>query len=994
MSVQEDSILLKVEEDIRQYEKLLADNPDQVARFRSRNNKPARGHSSSNSHPHSAVVSAPRASKHSSAAGLSSEWDAPSSSPDAHYASPPKSTQGPHQHQHHEIEEFSSPNMSLSNTSNISMDVSSVSIGTAPVSKSSKLSNEKRQEILDRLQKEREDRRRVVQKGGDQTLLLIDSNSKLNVSALNRHNEGGSPSRSQAAVRDTSPGSLRSNASSKSAMKAIELKAKREQKLQELMVERERRRGSPRAQELRTTLNSAPTGKGTGAPVEYNPQEHRLVSSPQMEKAAANRVSQQPQQQRKKDERDADVESELVAENGSDDDDDDSDRDIFEYADHVAGDDFQLEEKPSTAAFNEGDLARTSGRLVRNDSPGRNGTDDGGSPKGENARLRPTSAPRNRYAKEKVVNEVEAEFARHCTFRPQINQISSNLQRQQSLDDRIAALSKSREAEIARRQKEKLLREKEEMKHCTFRPEIVSERKRPSSATISKYALREHIPADERLFHDADNRVLNRERAKRHQEESQMQEFSFTPRLEAASVSDRLVQDYKPVHERVGDLQRKKHEQIARAKQQSLQHPDLTFAPAINETSEMLAARRSAIDVAERLHSDSRFREQQRAAKADQMHQEMAEKYTFAPAIDSNSQRIAQQSETFSGANRDFLERQMAWMQKQKRRQQLDVAISEREHASNVSFHPQLPKATEKIASLVNDENEEERFERLAFRDKKRAEELRSRMHEQYYSQFSFKPEINHVSKQIAKASTVDDLVSNERNKKVKQKAIEEAEKQLQNECPFKPSRVAASGSSGAGDRSVSGCSIVSPLSVSSPSSRTNLSNQSMNASRLIDLTDPTMLTKQIEVARKEKERRLDELRKAAEYEQLRECTFKPEVKGTGPKQAQGPILIRGLGRYLERQENARKKVEDLKEREEKAFMVNVTSGSSGHPFTIPQPFQLHSGYHSEVRRERIKEELRRRELEECTFHPKTNEAENRQLIAQLLDDDQFDQSR
>ena len=50
------------------------------------------------------------------------------------------------------------------------------------------------------------------------------------------------------------------------------------------------------------------------------------------------------------------------------------------------------------------------------------------------------------------------------------------------------------------------------------------------------------------------------------------------------------AEGYKPIHERVNDLLRKKQESLAAARvQYELENPDLTFAPKVSEASRAIA---------------------------------------------------------------------------------------------------------------------------------------------------------------------------------------------------------------------------------------------------------------------------------------------------------------------------------------------------------------------------------------------------------------------
>ena len=94
------------------------------------------------------------------------------------------------------------------------------------------------------------------------------------------------------------------------------------------------------------------------------------------------------------------------------------------------------------------------------------------------------------------------------------------------------------------------------------------------------------------------------------------------------------------------------------------------------------------------------------------------------------------------------------------------------------------------------------------------------------------------------------------------------------------------------------------------------------------------------------------------------------------PKEKKGPIVVRGLGRFMELKNLAKKKEEDKKQREREVFGLERKDFRRTH--TVPKPFNFASTRRTDqqIRRE---QELREREMKECTFRPRR------------FDDDNFD---
>ena len=89
-------------------------------------------------------------------------------------------------------------------------------------------------------------------------------------------------------------------------------------------------------------------------------------------------------------------------------------------------------------------------------------------------------------------------------------------------------------------------------------------------------------------------------------------------------------------------------------------------------------------------------------------------------------------------------------------------------------------------------------------------------------------------------------------------------------------------------------------------------------------------------------------------------------------------MVVPGLGKFIEGKQRARKLEEEQKEREAKAFLLDV-SGTDPRGPTVPQPFNLNTEegktrYRAEVRWQQLQEELRKQEQASMPFKPATNE--------------------
>lgn len=105
----------------------------------------------------------------------------------------------------------------------------------------------------------------------------------------------------------------------------------------------------------------------------------------------------------------------------------------------------------------------------------------------------------------------------------------------------------------------------------------------------------------------------------------------------------------------------------------------------------------------------------------------------------------------------------------------------------------------------------------------------------------------------------------------------------------------------------------------------------------------------------------------------------------------QGPVLVRGLGRFMELKEMARRQAEQKAAVEAKVFLTNIGSKAPRKPFTVPEPFRLgrsaESAAQEDVRRTQAEHAAAKHLNRECTFKPKINShvKTRRERVQELL---------
>jgi len=550
----------------------------------------------------------------------------------------------------------------------------------------------------------------------------------------------------------------------------------------------------------------------------------------------------------------------------------------------------------------------------------------------------------SRHSKEAVAAAVEAKLASELTFQPKVNPSKGHRAQPLTLEDRIQVLAEPRSSRWEQYAKRRAEAEANAAVECSFRPKVGRPPQRRQDV-----AGADGGSVVERLMGSAKDRQQKRDQARAELEQAQLAECSFQPRVNDAKLNK---EEYRPIHERIGDIQRAKHEKLAAARLSAQAgEDDGAGRPRINPRSAKLAARRRSMDA------------QQMAAalRASKSEMDLAVKeaeYTFAPRINPNSERILQQAAKEESLPESFLERQRFYQRQRLEKKQL---MQQQAEDKDCTFQPavgfnDVTLGLSRGHSVNLGESTDEMMERLTFVDRQRREHAQqARLAELQAGECTFKPSINEKSRKMARKKPLTELASNERARRAREEAERKAAEEWRQEHTFKPA-IRKSAVKRTGEV---------PLQVAG--------------------TDPSVLLQRIAAYREEKEAKLLEARAAREEAELLECTFTPEVnQGVAPPGA--PVVVRGLGRHMELQDLARRQREEQEKREAETFITNPQGHSQ--PFTVPKPFKLATGNPERAARAaRIREDKEAAEMQECTFTPATNQRANRELIAAILGD-------
>ena len=616
------------------------------------------------------------------------------------------------------------------------------------------------------------------------------------------------------------------------------------------------------------------------------------------------------------------------------------------------------------------------------------------------------------------------ELSKEHTYKPKINNYAKHSSKPRPpIRERLANMAAEREAKLVERERMKQEADAQQyQENCTFRPNLIARKSKPtrdrstleggaqsggrngyrsSTAQTNDAAAamrgRQAKKAADRLFDDATERETMRATVAGAVQDAELRACTFQPAINSNSDAILEATGYRPIHERIGDIQRETQHNIHALRiSQELGDPELTFQPRMNDNSRNLV-RYSRMtegsvgnaymdagifesDVGTRLSREASAIAERRIQQVENHERALSERHSFKPGVSKGTQKIASEIPALQAP---FLDRQKMWKAEaaveEKKRRQRQAAEEKRLFRPNINQSQSTVSASE----ASDKEKLKDRVKRLSVVDQRRIDDRKKQLESDHYSQFSYKPNINHISRSIGKPSKTIDLVENPRGQLARHRAKAAADKRVAEECTFQPKTnrfvdperptfggVTATENRGNGGMMAAGVHIPPPPpSFADPDAR-------MDAIR-----------------RKQEEQEMWRQQEIAtrEIEELQECTFAPKLhtnsggnRRPAVKQPTGPVVVRGLGRYLEVREMARRKEAEKAELEAKAFKANPKSSSKGGSgITQPRPFKLSKPRDPKLK-ERLAEEAKQRELAQCTFKPTTNESGSRAVIEQV----------
>ncbi|GAB5030499.1 Hypothetical protein NocV09_00301660 [Nannochloropsis oceanica] len=627
--------------------------------------------------------------------------------------------------------------------------------------------------------------------------------------------------------------------------------------------------------------------------------------------------------------------------------------------------------------------------------------------------------PRNKIYAERERQREEREIAKtiqeNCTFKPNLCQgtekraaaaaAASKGEVPKSLPDRLKEKQEAAEAARLRRQ-EKL--ELELAAECTFRPVLYTDEARLMSGST----------------------------------------FWSSPLASPCSSPLRRPGQEKPLHQRLGDVQRARRDNLnrLRAREEKKEAAEWTFSPRLCSVSEEIARQRRQEQDYQKMY-DQRINDekdqpqsvksgakfdylayesqrflQRRIAKQLDLEQEQLAECHFSPRLCEKTEKLI----AHAGLPLDFESRQYVWKEQRQRK----AAVIEANKAAEEDewFRPALKPYSEAIVARLrlrldqedinrrhtdsnSNSDDDPVVQRLAVKEIARREAARLHRTEAFYAQYLFQPSLNPVSRALGRPSTTDELAYNWRGEMARNKAFEEAQERFEAECTFQPVLQSSYSSS---SLPLAASAPTVPVAATSKAIATRcrqslstsalvaIGNVSVPATTKIQLRQPSSLSiaGDWEVRRRDKESLAAKAHAAREAEELQDCTWQPELATKAiptrrrQKQQQSPVLVRGLGKFIARTQAA------AQQREERAIAtaalaaggtkrtgVTTNSGAEQVKTTMARPFQISSRPQGQRgSRASVRAEVEKLAQATLTFRPKTIERRKRAALQNMLE--------
>eukprot|EP01041_Mallomonas_annulata_P005857 gene5857-11827_t len=403
---------------------------------------------------------------------------------------------------------------------------------------------------------------------------------------------------------------------------------------------------------------------------------------------------------------------------------------------------------------------------------------------------------------------------------------------------RINQLSRTNHELWDKRNKLRQQLAKSEMEDCTFQPRLCPGTKQIAKTKLCKdteqhpYVNANKPSVVDRLYEDAERRAIQQDWKRSQMEAAASLQHSFQPELNPGTAALSASMDLRPIHERLGNIQRARSERMIELQNMKrYRESNITFHPEINDKSRVLAERRevaqqdSTSDTAnvtgQRSHSTrrepraegqenrdlnagtraleespcpcpskdvvSRLMEEGEMAKRrkEQLLREREQQVQnmMTPVkISTGTEVIAKKNPMVSAS---FNDRQA--IHSERVRSHSASRRKEEEAVRETWFHPTVcRKSLEIVKQYRPDETVSQRMDRLMCESLER-ERRKKELEEKVYGGLVFSPVIDELSRGLGRSASLDELVYNTRGRRAKAKSTQRVIKETNAQCTFTP---------------------------------------------------------------------------------------------------------------------------------------------------------------------------------------------------------------
>ncbi|ETV65677.1 hypothetical protein, variant 1 [Aphanomyces astaci] len=333
----------------------------------------------------------------------------------------------------------------------------------------------------------------------------------------------------------------------------------------------------------------------------------------------------------------------------------------------------------------------------------------------------------------------------------------------------------------------------------------------------------------------------------------------------------------KPIHTRLPELQRQKKEMLRQLEHAIEAESQLTFTPTINAHSHKLTHDMTKMDVTDRLVQDAEDTAEKKLQV--QAYYAALDVPAFVPCVNERSNAIVEKKPEFK---LDFVARQQLLHAQMEQKFEAKLALEERIQAEEKPFQPCIGNSNQVLQytrpkRLV--ESTQAQLYRMTYEEPRQRALVKKRLEDEQYEKFSHKPTLNPVSNALGRPTSIHKLAQKAPTKMIRSRVVRDMDAQAQAECRFRPELVAVD---------------------DADLDRTTVWN-------------PDTCLQQIEQARMTRRQKLEDQRNSLEFQELQACTFAPTINKSTTKPSRGPVVVRGLGRFLELKQLAKRQVAERK---------------------------------------------------------------------------------